>query len=109
MPLPLERLMPEEAIDRPLALVFVVFPSRDSRLFRCPWTRRQRFPNVGQELHRAPVKTDLESFRIEGPRVDVEHALPVPAVFSVLAGWDAPLLLEMRRHSVSVRTRRTSS
>ncbi len=32
MPLTLERLIPEEEIDCPLALVFIVFPSGDAEL-----------------------------------------------------------------------------
>ena len=36
MPLTLERLIPEEEIDCPLALVFIVFPSGDAELLEVP-------------------------------------------------------------------------
>jgi hypothetical protein len=95
MPFALQRLVPQEEVDRPLALIFIVFPSGDAGLLRCSGTGRQRFPDIGQEVGRALVETDLGVFRIIGTGIDIQDILPVPAELSVLLGWDAPLFLEM--------------
>jgi len=100
---------PEEEVDRPLALVFIVLSSGDAGVRRCPGTRRQRLPDIGEELCWPLVETDLGAYWIIGTRVDIEHSLHVPAERGVLLGRDAPLLLAMGRHSVFLRTRRTSS
>jgi hypothetical protein len=109
MPLALEWLVPEEEIDRPLALVFIVLPSGDTGLLGCPGTGREWLPHIGQELRWTLIEADLRVFWIIGTGVDIEHILHVPAELRVLPGWDAPLLLEMGRQTVFLRMRRTSS
>jgi hypothetical protein len=109
VPPALQRLIPQEEVNRALALIFIVFPSGDTGLLRCSRTGREWLPDVRQQLHRTLVETDLGSLRLIGTGVDIKDILHVPAELRVLLRWDAPLLLEMGRQTVFLRTRRTNS
>jgi hypothetical protein len=109
MPLASERLIPEEEIDRSLALIFIVLPNGDAGLLRGPGTGRQWLANIRQELCRALIEANLRSLGIIGTGVDIQNVLHVPAELSVFVRGDAPLLPELRRQTVFLRTRRTSS
>ena len=50
MPLALQRLIPEEEIDGPLALIFIVLPRWGTELMIGTRTRGQGLAHIGQQL-----------------------------------------------------------
>src|SRR5579875_914201 len=74
-----------------------------------PRRGRQRLPHLAMERLGQFVEADLRPTRIVGSGVDREDVLHPPDKLGVLLGWDAPLLLQMRRQPVFFRVRRTVS
>ena len=83
----------QKQIPRSRPQVLIVLTSRS------PGLRRQRFPDVGQQLRGGLVKTDHRPFGIIGLGVEVQHVFHSRHKFAVHSR-DAPLLLPPRLECV---------